>query len=280
MAARQRSTELMRAARAALSGGQLEQVETLAREVDQMHIPGTGLRPRRRSTRARSCKTWAQARIRYPSGVIPASGTSDNNNNGAFAAARQFGRSIRHATCRLRLRMLCCCRPREPRALIRPATPTNRLAIRFLPAGRAGLLKNHDRDRALQFYQQAGAYMKDLDPLTADRLQDKLRLLSGGARCGDAQISRRRRTRLPQCARHNCGKPLPIRGIAKAKLRAMLEKNLKAALSMLEETRKRVEAANLEPNDRDRLFRQIDRAIAENKKYLEQNASRNRVLDG
>lgn len=44
-----------------------------------------------------------------------------------------------------------------------------------------------------------------------------------------------------------------------------------AAVKLLEETKARVEAAGLEPASRDRLLRQVDRALVDTANYIEQN---------
>ena len=59
-----------------------------------------------------------------------------------------------------------------------------------------------------------------------------------------------------------------------AEAKQMLEKDPKAALAMLQETRKKVEAAGLEPAARDQLLRRLDRSIADTEHYIEQNRAR------
>ena len=59
-----------------------------------------------------------------------------------------------------------------------------------------------------------------------------------------------------------------------ADAKRMLEKDPKTALAMLQETRKKVESAGLEPATRDQLLRRLDRVIADTQHYIEQNRSR------
>ena len=140
-------------------------------------------------------------------------------------------------------------------------------------------MKARDRDRALQLFQQASAYSNDLDPVTAARLQDHLSLLS-----------------VPRGASPRSGPPgqpaSPVdEAVAaqhallrqvfadvnhrEAEAKQMLEKDPKMALTMLQETRKKVEAAGLESStERDQLLRRLDRSITETQRYIEQNRSR------
>ena len=59
-----------------------------------------------------------------------------------------------------------------------------------------------------------------------------------------------------------------------AEAKQMLEKDPKMALAMLQETRKKVESAGLEPAARDQLLRRLDRSITDTQHYIEQNRSR------
>jgi general secretion pathway protein D len=268
MAARQRAGELMRAARATLSGGQLDQAEALARQADSMHIPDAAFGPGEDRPSA-ILRDIAQARIRYPSGVMPAAGTTDNGP-GAFAAV--YNSSI------------------DPTSNVQASAQTNTTPERLPTVGGASAdgnqspgyalfqqgeaaLKNHDRDRALQFYQQAASYMSQLDPVTAQRLQDKLQLLS-------ASGTARGPNQAPAADDMNAVRQAQMRQLRmevaqrESDARKMEEKDPKGALTMREETRKRVEMANLQPAERDRMLRQLDRAIAENKQNIEQNKPR------
>ena len=142
-------------------------------------------------------------------------------------------------------------------------------------------LKARDRDRALQLFQQAAAYSNDLDQVTASRLQDHLSLLSvprGGpphtgpaAPVDDAVLAQQAAVRqvLSDVNNHE------------ADARRMLEKDPKAALTLLEETRKKVEHAgmssldgSLDPAARDQLLRRLDRSIADTQHFIDQNRSR------
>ncbi len=59
-----------------------------------------------------------------------------------------------------------------------------------------------------------------------------------------------------------------------ADAKAMREKDPKMSLTILQETRKKVEASGVEPSIRDRWLRQLDRAIVETQQYISANRSR------
>ncbi len=59
-----------------------------------------------------------------------------------------------------------------------------------------------------------------------------------------------------------------------SKARAQLDADPKAALALLEETRKKVEDAGLEPTARARLLARVDRAMSDTQQFIEQNRPR------
>ena len=141
-------------------------------------------------------------------------------------------------------------------------------------------LKARDRDRALQLFQQAAAYSNDLDPVTAERLQDHLSLLSvprgGAAATGSGEPSRGPAAVDEVAAAQQALLKEVFADVShrEAEAKRMLEKDPKMALAMLQETRKKVESAGLDPADRDQLLRRLDHSIADTQHYIEQNRSR------
>ena len=136
-------------------------------------------------------------------------------------------------------------------------------------------LRAHDTQGARSFFQQAAAFSHELDPMTQQKLQDMLQLLA---------VSRP--------ASQGAGNQPSIIDDAAAKA-ALLARQVSvdiaqqtreaerlrqsdpnAAIKLLEETKARVEAAGLEPASRDRLVRQIDRALVDTANYIEENKPR------
>ncbi len=142
-------------------------------------------------------------------------------------------------------------------------------------------LKAQDKARARRLFRQAALRMNELDPLTAQRLQDHLQLLTGSVP-GPAPGSGQSPTMLDETAARQ---QVLARQVAadlahiEANARATRESDPKGALALLEEGRKKVEAAGLEPAAHDQLFRRADRAIAETKQYLEENRPRLELAD-
>ena len=134
-------------------------------------------------------------------------------------------------------------------------------------------LKAHDTERALQLLRQASAYSNELDPQTAARLQDLLSLLSGsrmgapragqpGQPIDETVAARNAITQVYEDVNHRA-----------AEAKAMREKDPKMSLTMLEETKKRVETSSLDPSNRDQLLRRLDREIGDTKQFIEANRS-------
>ena len=130
--------------------------------------------------------------------------------------------------------------------------------------------------RAYELFRQAAAHMNELDPITAQRLQDHLQLLSAPSR---TQAARSRRPgQAPSLADETAARQQVLARQVAAELahkesnaRAMRDTDPKGALAMLEEARKKVEASGLDSSTRDQLLRRVDRAIAETKQFIEQN---------
>jgi general secretion pathway protein D len=153
-----------------------------------------------------------------------------------------------------------------------PATPSPGYAL--FQQGEAAL-RAHDVDRAYDLYRQAAAYMNDMDPVTAQRLQDHLQLLSaarkpavrpGGPGSAVDEAAAQQHALLRKVA-------LDLANV-ESNAHAIREKDPKAALAMLEDMRKKIEASALEPAARDRMLRQVDRNLAELRQFIEQNRPR------
>ena len=124
--------------------------------------------------------------------------------------------------------------------------------------------------------------MNEMDPMTAQRLQDHLQLLSAPRTvAGPGQPGLSRRSRL--AGRRGGGPPA---GPAAAQVTTELAHQQANARTdaregpqggagrRLEQARKKVESAGLEPGDRDALLRRVDRAITEIRQFVEQNRPR------
>lgn len=162
--------------------------------------------------------------------------------------------------------------PAGPQAAPQAIAPSR--GFQLFQQGEAAL-RAHDTQGARSFFQQAAAFSHELDPMTQQKLQDMLQLLA---------VSRP--------ASQGSGGPPSIIDDAAAKA-ALLTRQVSvdiaqqtreaerlrqtdpnAAVKLLEETKARVEGAGLEPASRDRLLRQVDRALVETANYIEENKPR------
>ncbi len=139
-------------------------------------------------------------------------------------------------------------------------------------------LRAHDVERAYQFFQQAARYRHELDPITAQRLQDHLQLLSapGAGRpatppagAGESMLSE---TAVQQQVLARQVSADVAHQVANA--RALREKDPQQAEQLLEQTRQKVEASGLEPGARAQVLRRIERELADLHQFLEQNRPR------
>jgi general secretion pathway protein D len=136
-------------------------------------------------------------------------------------------------------------------------------------------LKAHQADRAMQFFRQAALYMNELDPATAQRLKDHLQLLSAPGQNRPAGVPPKSLAEETASAQNILARQV-FSEIARQEsaAKALREKDPKGALSLLEETRQKVEAAGLEPAVREVMLRRVDRALSETRQFLEQNRPR------
>ncbi|MGO8689719.1 MAG: hypothetical protein ACLQLG_08785 [Thermoguttaceae bacterium] len=172
--------------------------------------------------------------------------------------------------------------PSSPPALPPPAAaaaPGTSPGYALFQQGEAAL-RAHDRDKALQCFRQAAAYVNEMDPSTAQRLLDHLQLLSAppvragqgpmGQPVVDEEVARQ------QALARQLATELERQESA---ARSILEKDSKGALALLEQERKRIEAAGLTPQYRDILLRNCDRSLAEVHDFIAKNGPRLELAD-
>jgi general secretion pathway protein D len=288
LATRQRAVELVRQAREAMAADQFDRAEQLARQAEQLRLPESAFAPGE-DRPGLVLLDLRQLRQNGGSGVVPAGGqfpvtaagggesdrtasravydpSNDPTRNVAAAIQQPVGRPALMAQNQPTPAQPPAVPP-EPGA----AGPAKTPGMALFEQGEAAL-KAHDTERAYQLFRQAAGNMNDLDPMTAQRLQDHLQLLSVPSRTkpqnGQAptmadETAARQRVLANQVATDLAHK--------ESNARAMRDANPKAALAMLEEARKKVEASGLDSAARDQLLRRVDRAIGETKQFIEEN---------
>jgi len=132
-------------------------------------------------------------------------------------------------------------------------------------------LTAHDTAKALDYFRQAHSYRDQLDPITAQRLQDRLQMLSapsGGSTAPSmldetAASQQRLYQQVAMDVAHQ-----------ETEAKAIRETDPRGAMALLQEARQRVETAGLEPIARDRMLARVDRSLAEMQRYIEENRAR------
>jgi general secretion pathway protein D len=298
-AARQNVAELTRQARAAMKAGQLDQAEALAKQADQFQLPNSAFAPGEDRPSVLLFEIRQQRMRGNVSGVVQASGqypvtaaggnVSDRNAEPAvYDANRDLTRNVQ-ASSQQNVALLsqrpstgtqgsgdATQLPQVPPEIIAPPSPatkpmssaTNGMAL--FEQGEAAL-KAHDTEHAYQLFQQAAANINDLDAVTAQRLQDHLQLLSvsqGKSQAGQGGAMVDEAVSKQQALYRQVSTELANK-VSSA--RALYATDPKAALALLEDAKAKVENSGLEPSSRDRLIRNVDRAIDETQKFVNEN---------
>jgi general secretion pathway protein D len=310
LAAKQKAAELSRAARDALEAGQLGRAETLARQAEQLGVPDSAFargedRPGLVLLDIRRQSLGDASGVRQASGqyVSPATGTLPVDrmvSRAVYDPSNDPTRNVRAASEQPRFpgnaarpdlaQNMPARPPLEPLPPVDSVAPLADADVQSGPAlfarGEAAL-RAHDTDAAYQYYRQAAAHLDEFDPITRQRLQERLQLLSAPRAERDHG--------LPSAAHEN---PPPDRrsdsivdqtaaqqqALARqvyadiahqaSKARAMLPSDPKGALALMEEARQAVEVAGLEPTAREQLLQHVDRHVAEMRQFIEQHRGR------
>jgi len=134
-------------------------------------------------------------------------------------------------------------------------------------------LKAHDGKAALALFREAYARANELDPGTARRLQEYLQLLSAtnaaaaGPAAGQSPMLDAVASKQQLLARQLSAE-IGHQERAAEKLR---QTDPKGAIAALEQARAKVESAGVDQASKDLLIRRIDRALAETKRFAQDN---------
>jgi general secretion pathway protein D len=276
--------ELVRQARQAIAAGQLDQAEWLARQAEQLRVPDTAFAPGE-DRPGLVLFDLRQLRLRQSSGVVPAGGQVVLPMAGIGGTDRNAVRALYDASNDPTRNMTASGQqpayPSDPQLAqntsLPPALGAGKMSAMALFEQGEAALKAHDATRAYELFRQAALRMNELDPITAQRLQDHLQLLSAPSRMramqGPPQPGQPSSLANETAARQQALARQVTSDLAhkEANARAMRESNPKGSLALLEEARKNVEAVGLDSPTRDQLLRRVDRAIAETKQFIEQN---------
>lgn len=142
------------------------------------------------------------------------------------------------------------------------------VAMALLEQGEAAL-RARDHATAQKCFREAAQYRDQLDPLSAQRLQDHLQLLT--------MTTPRSSTIVDEAgAKQQLLAKQVLADVVQEETaaRALRDSDPKKALAMLEQTRQKVEGAGLDPAARDQLMRRIDRSVTEMRTFIDQHRPR------
>lgn len=285
VASRQRALELVRQAREAMASGHIDQAEMLARHAASLPLPNGAFAP------GEDCPQLVlldlQQLRKRDSGVVtasaqqvvPAGGPAQMNREATRAlydSANDFTRTMAASSQQRAsgadVRIAQNAPPRQPPQPPAPNDPSAAATpgMALFQQGEAAL-RARDTAKAYEFFRQAANHPNDLDPITAQRLQDHLQLLAAPAQpkppAGQTPSLADEAAARQQILARQVAAELAHR---ESNARTLRENDPKGALAMLEDAKKKVETAPLDSAARDQLLRRVDRAIGETKQFIEQ----------
>ncbi|MEA1951153.1 MAG: hypothetical protein U9N87_07200, partial [Planctomycetota bacterium] len=160
-------------------------------------------------------------------------------------------------------------------AAANPQASAENLGMKLYQQGEAAL-RAGDGKKAMDFFQKAAVYQNQLDPLTAQRLQDHLQLLSRPNAAAPTRTLAQDATAKQQILARQVLSDIMRKENQAAKLR---ESDPAGGLKILEESRAAVEKAGLESTARTALLTRVDRGIAEMKQFIDDNRARIELTD-
>ncbi len=271
-AAKEQALQLVKQARVALASGDLARAHQLALQAESLRVPESAFAPG--EDRPSLVLAEIQRLSTQPVGATPAAwatspAVATTPPWPASAATAAFFNPATDPTYNRLAGM-----PGSP--AISPGLPTSPMMPGSSGVGRAlyeqgeAALRNQDYVTAAQYFQQAARYIHELDPLTAQRLQDRLQLTAmqvPGTTLGVPPtmdpVTAAQQQRFQKVAMEVAHQ--------EGRAKAMLTSDPKGAIAVLEEARQQVEIAGLDPRQRDVLLARVDRALAEARDYLERN---------
>lgn len=288
--ARDQVVAMTRDARAALHAGDLNRAEHLAREAQRLGVPDQAFTPNDDRPGLVLLDLY-QAKQREGSVVragvdmvMPATGEQPDGrraDRAYFDPSQDYTHNVPAAS----HNTMPPPGPNEFQLAQTAAPPirSQEFDVVPVPAGGPGeqlvqqgeaALRAHNTEQALDLFRQAARYMNQLDPMSAQRLQERLELLSQpGAGMQP----------LPPAATGPVGDDVAAKqrilahqvltdlAHQETSAEAMKEKNPDGALAMLQAARLKIEQSGLEMNAKQRLMARVDRRMADIRAYVDEN---------
>jgi len=274
-----RAQELARQAREALQAGQYARAETLAKQAELLGLPDAIYPANERP--GLILLEVRHAKLREAGGVMAAAhqGSAAGENAASHALYDPAADTTRNIPASSQQTYSPPSNPRINQLAQAPGLPSplaeaprEGRAMELLRAGEAAQ-KAGQVERAFDYYRQAAAYMNELDPITAQQLQDKLQLLSpkpqapaGGPHSLADDAAAKQAILFRQVAAEI--------GAAEIRARRLFETDPKAAIAAIEELKTKVAETQLDSASREQLSRRVERALTEMKEAFAQNRPR------
>ncbi|MBN2294870.1 MAG: general secretion pathway protein GspD [Pirellulales bacterium] len=291
-------SRLLHEARAALNAGNIPQAENFAKAAARLQIPEAMFAPgedrpglvlldiQRARKAAASGVVQASANV-----AVPATGVSPASHQAAQALYNPASDNTRNVPAAYQPLMAQNTQvPAPPKpiptanpgssnaAAVTPQAAVPSLGMKLYQQGEAAL-RAGDGKKAMDFFRKASVYQNQLDPLTAQRLQDHLQLLSqpnATTPAAPTQTMAQDAAAKQQILARQVLNDIMRQENRAAKVR---ESDPVAGLKILEESRAAVEKAGLEPTARTALLTRADRGINEMKQFIEDNRARIELTD-
>ncbi|MBN1591382.1 MAG: hypothetical protein JW888_17855 [Pirellulales bacterium] len=291
LAAKNRVVRLIGRARAALNSGDIASAETFAQAAMDLQVPESNFGPGE-DRPGLVLLDVQKARRAGGSAVVQASATSVTPATGQLPTDQKATQAVYDTANDSTRNMPANAQQWAANEMPRPlmlgqATPVPAPPIPGTASPRASApgetaadlvrqgedaLKAHKIDEALQYYRRAAQNRDQLDPPTAQLLQDRLQMLSSSppAQAPQGSLADEALAKQQLLARQ-VNSDVAYQERRAAQIR---ESNPKAALALLEQVRMRVEAAGLEPNAKAIILRRVDRNIGEMRQFIDNNRAR------
>ena len=269
LAAKQRAVELARQARQAMQAGDLRLAEDYARQAERMQIPDAVFAPGEERPSA-VLQEVLTARYGNSSGVIQAGAVTTAIGNSPYDPRASHALYDQSSD---RTRNMLAGNAEPTDGVLQPPAGNAGEAMTLYQQGEAAL-RSGDSATALQLFRQAHPRMQELDPVTAQRLQDYLQMLSAPA---DMQRVGGSSPTLDNVAADQkaLARALSAQiGEQISKAEQLRATNPKLSLGTLEESRRIVESSGLDAESKAQLLRRLDRELSDIRKYLDDNRAR------
>ena len=278
---RDKALLLTRQARAAIAAGQLDVADSLARQAEMLRVPNGDFRPQDdrpglvalevSKARARAQTAQAAQRAggsfevgnRYPVTQTVYDEQHDPTRNLVAGATQPIETSADpgdEATDRL---------PTTPEGGAAGQLPGTSEALNLFQMGEQAL-RDRKPELALQLFRQSYALRNQLNPQTAQRLQDHLQLLSASP--GGRQAPPKVIADSPASREQLLGKQLSAE-VARQQdaARKIMEKNPKQAAEIIENLRAMIESSDANSDLKAVLLRRVDASQKEFDKFVNEN---------